>query len=395
MSEAIASDFSFKLLVGSGNAARAGRASTAHGAFDTPCFMAVGTQAVAKSLSPDQLRASGVQVLLANAYHLALRPGAEAVAALGGLQEMTRWRGPMLTDSGGFQIWSLGRGAANGAREDGGRLASRPVSLAPAITEEGARFRSHLDGSEHLFTPEGVISLEERLGADMMMCLDECLEYPAGFDRARQSAERTVRWAQRCRAAWKGRNALFGIVQGGSHRQLRVWSAERLAEMDFPGYAVGGLSVGEGPQVYREVLEYTLPALPVDKPRYVMGVGEPEDVLTAVELGADMFDCVLPTRNGRRGQVFTRGGKLRLKNARFRTDRAVIEEGCDCPACAGGFSRGYVRHLLAAGEVLGGTLCSAHNLRFFTRLVGDARSAVLEGRFTGWKRSALEPYGSA
>jgi queuine tRNA-ribosyltransferase len=368
-------DFRFELSAGGAGSARAGRARTAHGEFDTPCFMAVGTQAAAKSLSPDQLRASGVKVLLANAYHLALRPGAEAVAALGGLQEMTRWRGPMLTDSGGFQIWSL-----EGLSE---------------ITEEGARFRSHLDGSEHLFTPEGVISLEERLGADMMMCLDECLEYPAEFDRARLSAERTVRWAQRSRAAWGGRNALFAIVQGGSHRQLRVWSAERLSEMEFPGYAVGGLSVGEGSLVYREVLEHTLPALPVDKPRYVMGVGEPEDVLTAVELGADMFDCVLPTRNGRRGQVFTRGGKLRLRNARFRTDGAVIEGGCDCPACAGGFSRGYIRHLLAAGEVLGGTLCSAHNLRFFTRLVENARAAALEGRFTEWKRTTLEKYGAA
>ncbi len=386
--------FSFKLSAGDGTSARAGRAETAHGGFDTPCFMAVGTQAVAKSLSPDQLRASGVKVLLANAYHLALRPGAEAVEALGGLQEMTRWRGPMLTDSGGFQVWSLGRGAGGGGRASEPTPFPRPSPLAPVISEEGARFRSHLDGSEHMFTPEGVISLEERLGADMIMCLDECLEYPAEFDRARLSAERTVRWAQRCRAAWSGRGALFGIVQGGSYRQLRVWSAERLSEMDFPGYAVGGLSVGEGPGVYREVLEYTLPELPVDKPRYVMGVGEPEDVLTAVELGADMFDCVLPTRNGRRGLVFTRGGKLRLRNARFRTDRSTIEPGCDCPACAGGYSRGYVRHLLSAGEVLGGTLCSAHNLRFFTRLVEDARREALAGSFPGWKRTLLEDYGA-
>jgi len=367
--------FGFELLAGGPGSARAGRVRTAHGEFDTPCFMAVGTQGAAKSLSPDQLGAAGVRVLLANAYHLALRPGVEAVEALGGVQEMCRWPGPMLTDSGGFQIWSL-KGLSQ-------------------ITEEGARFRSHLDGSEHLFTPESVISLEERLGADMIMCLDECLEYPVEYDRARLSAERTLRWAERCRAAWGGKSALFGIVQGGSFRRLRVAAAEQLAGMGFSGCAVGGLSVGEGPLVYREVLEYTLPALPADKPRYVMGVGEPEDVLTAVELGADMFDCVLPTRNGRRGQAFTRAGKLRLKNARFRADRAVIEPGCDCPACAGGFARGYIRHLISAGEVLGGTLCSAHNLRFFTRLVEDARAAAMAGRFAERKREILEQYGTA
>jgi queuine tRNA-ribosyltransferase len=368
-------DFRFELLAGGAGSARAGRVGTAHGEFETPCFMAVGTQGAAKSLSPEQLRGAGVRVLLANAYHLALRPGVEAVEALGGLPEMSGWRGPMLTDSGGFQIWSL-KGLAQ-------------------LTEAGARFRSHLDGSERFFTPESVIALEARLGADMIMPLDECLEFPAELDRARQSAERTVRWAERSRAAWSGRGALFGIVQGGSYRQLREWSAGRLAAMGFAGYAVGGLSVGEGPLIFREVLEYTLPALPADRPRYVMGVGEPEDMLTAVELGADIFDCVLPTRNGRRGSCFTRTGKLRLRNAGYRADRAVIEAGCDCPACAGGFSRGYVRHLLAAGEVLGGTLGSAHNLRFFTRLLEDARAATLAGRFPDWKAETLERYGAA
>ena len=375
MSVSAPESFAFELSAGGADSARAGRVATAHGAFETPCFMAVGTQGAAKSLSPDQLAASGVQVLLANAYHLAMRPGAETVRTLGGLNEFSRWPGPMLTDSGGFQIWSL-KGLAE-------------------VCEEGARFRSHLDGSEHFFTPESVILLEEALGADMIMPLDECLEYPAELDRARQSAERTVRWAQRSRKAWSGRSALFGIVQGGSYRQLREESARRLVEMEFAGYAVGGLSVGEGPFVFREVLGWTLPLLPADRPRYVMGVGEPEDLLAAVEMGADMFDCVLPTRNGRRGSIFTRTGKLRLNNSCHRGDRSVIEPGCDCPACAGGFSRGYIRHLLSCGEVLGGTLCSAHNLRFFTRLVADARRAALEGRFAGWKRATLEAYGAA
>ncbi|MHC4914224.1 MAG: tRNA guanosine(34) transglycosylase Tgt [Planctomycetota bacterium] len=367
--------FGFELRAVGGGGARAGTVRTAHGAFDTPCFMAVGTQGAAKSLSPDQLRASGVEVLLANAYHLALRPGAETVRALGGLHGFARWDGPTLTDSGGFQIWSL-----KGLSE---------------ISEEGARFRSHLDGSEHFFTPEGVIRLEETLGADMIMPLDECLEYPAERDRARLSAERTVRWAERSRASASGACALFGIVQGGSYPELRVWSAERLVEMGFAGYAVGGLSVGEGPLVFREVLSCTLPVLPAEKPRYLMGVGEPEDLLKAVELGADMFDCVLPTRNGRRGQAFTGSGKIRLRNARFREDAAVIEPGCDCPACAGGFTRGYLRHLFSAGEVLGGTLVSAHNLRFFTRLTRAAREAIEAGRFAEWKAEWLEAYGAA
>ena len=230
--------FSFELLAGSVDSPRAGTVRTAHGSFRTPCFMAVGTQGAAKSLSPDQLRSSGIEVLLCNAYHLALRPGAEAVAGLGGLHEFARWPGPMLTDSGGFQIWSM-RDLAE-------------------LTEEGVRFRSHLDGSEHFFAPEGVISLEETLGADMIMPLDECLEYPAELDRARRSAERTVRWAERSLKAASGRCALFGIVQGGSHSELRVWSAERLVEMGFAGYAVGGLSVGEGPFVFGEVLRWTL-----------------------------------------------------------------------------------------------------------------------------------------
>ncbi len=375
MSAAAPDSFSFELAAGGAGSARAGTVRTAGGDFRTPCFMAVGTQGAAKSLSPDQLRASGVEVLLANAYHLALRPGAGTVAALGGLHEFARWPGPMLTDSGGFQIWSL-------------------TGLAE-LSEEGARFRSHLDGSELFFTPERVIALEETLGADMIMPLDECLEYPAEHDRARQSAERTVRWAERSLRAASGRSALFGIVQGGSYPELRVWSAERLVEMEFAGYAVGGLSVGEGPLVFGEVLACTLPALPADRPRYVMGVGEPEDLLRAIELGADMFDCVLPTRNGRRGSVFTLSGKLRLRNSRFRRDAAVISPGCDCPACAGGFSRGYIRHLLSAGEVLGGTLASAHNLRFFTRLTAEARAAALAGRFADWKREWLGNYAAA
>jgi len=368
-------NFSFDLEAGSADSARAGTVHTGHGSFKTPCFMAVGTQGAAKSLSPNQLRAAGVEVLLANAYHLALRPGERVVHELGGLHGFSRWSGPMLTDSGGFQIWSM-----KGLSE---------------ITERGARFRSYLDGSERLFTPEGVIVLEETLGADMIMPLDECLEYPAERDRARSSAERTVRWAERSRMAASGDSALFAIVQGGSYPELRVWSAERLVEMEFAGYAVGGLSVGEGPFVFGEVLSCTLPVLPAGRPRYVMGVGEPEDLLRAIALGTDMFDCVLPTRNGRRGMAYTFGGKMRLRNARFRTDRDVIEPGCDCPSCGAGFSRGYLRHLLAAGENLGGTLVSAHNLRFFTRLTAAAREAVLEDSFEEWMAEWLREYAAA
>jgi queuine tRNA-ribosyltransferase len=374
MSAAKPDIFGLQLEAVSGGA-RAGRVHTAHGSFATPAFMAVGTQGAAKSLSPEQLRGAGVEVLLCNTYHLALRPGAEVVRELGGLHAFAGWAGPMLTDSGGFQVWSLKRLAE--------------------ISEEGVRFRSHLDGSPQIFTPEGVIKLEEAFGADMIMPLDECLEYPADEERAKRSAERTVRWAERSLRAAGGTCALFGIVQGGAHRSVRTWSADRLVEMGFAGYAVGGLSVGEGPSVFREVLSWTMPLLPTDRPRYVMGVGEPEDMLTAVESGADMFDCVLPTRNGRRGLAFTFGGKLRLRNARFRTDRPVIEPGCDCPACGAGFSRGYLRHLLTVGENLGGTLVSAHNLRFFTRLMSEARSAVAEDRFAGWKSRFLTEYAAA
>jgi queuine tRNA-ribosyltransferase len=374
MSKVAPETFGFELLRGGVDSARAGVVRTAHGDFNTPAFMAVGTQGTAKGLSPSQLRQSRVQVLLGNTYHLALRPGAETVAKLGGLHEFSGWRGPMLTDSGGFQIWSLKK------------LAS--------LSEEGATFRSHLDGSKHVFTPEKVIYLEETLGADMIMPLDECLEYPAEENRAKLSAERTLRWAERSIEASTGKCALFGIVQGGAFRHLRIRSAEKLVEFGFAGYALGGLSVGEGPSVFRDVLSWTLSVLPQCSPRYIMGVGEPEDLLEAIEAGADMFDCVLPTRNGRRGMAYTRSGKLRLRNACFREDPAVIEAGCDCPACAEGFSRGYIRHLLNVGELLGGTLVAAHNLSFFSRLMAEARDAILDGRFVDWKRQWIRNYAS-
>lgn len=366
----MASPASFHLDATDGEA-RAGRAETPHGAFHTPCFMAVGTQGAVKLLTPDEVRGVGIEVVLANAYHLMLRPGAQVVEALGGLARFSGWDGPTTTDSGGFQIFS------------------QPELV--RVSEEGVRFTSHIDGARVFLSPERAVEVQGAIGADLVMCLDECLPYPVERSRAAESLERTLRWAARCREAHAraGRaQALFGIVQGATYRDLREEAAERLVEIGFDGYAIGGLSVGEGPAVLREVLDWTAPRLPEGRLRYLMGAGTPEDLLAAIGLGVDLFDCVLPTRNGRSATAFTRFGRLRLRNARHARDDSPVEEGCDCPCCKR-FSRGYLRHLFLAGEGTAGALLSLHNLRFYARLMHEARRAICGSRFASFCREFL------
>jgi queuine tRNA-ribosyltransferase len=375
-------------------AARVGRVTTPHGCFDTPAFMPVGTQATVKGLLPAQLSALGVQILLANTYHLLLRPGPDLVASQGGLQRWMNWPGPILTDSGGFQVFSLG-----------------DISR---IDEDGVTFKSHLDGATIELTPQRSMQVQNALGADIIMAFDDCppaqgaegkcpevqprrAEPRAGSqlpgERGKLAVERTLRWLDRCVAAHarKDDQALFGIVQGGTDLDLRRRCAMAVAQHDLLGYAIGGVAVGEGFAGLQAVVEYTAPLLPADRPRYLMGVGYERDILVAVRAGVDMFDCVLPTRNGRNACAFTRTGVLRLRNAQYAQDPQVIEPGCDCPACAGawvpagntgaavsGFSRSYLRHLFQAGEMLGPILVSAHNLRHFQRYMLDIRRAITD-----------------
>jgi queuine tRNA-ribosyltransferase len=357
-----------------GSAARLGVMHTPHGPVETPAFMPVGTQATVKGLTPDLLRAVGTRMLLANTYHLALRPGESVVAALGGLHRFMGWDGPILTDSGGFQVFSM---------------ADRVK-----LTESGVAFRSHLDGRLLDLTPERAVAIQQDLGADVAMCLDHCPALPASKEAIADAAARTVRWAARCKAAHsRPDQALFGIVQGGSHADLRAECAGRLVELDFPGYAVGGVSVGEGREEVRAALEVSTRHLPADRPRYLMGVGRPQDVLDAVATGIDLFDCVLPTRNGRNATCLTASGPVKLRNAAHRLDDRPVEEGCDCPACSR-FSRAYLRHLFLAGEMLGPILASAHNLAYLHRLTLRIREAIRAGRFVQFKAEALEALGA-
>jgi queuine tRNA-ribosyltransferase len=340
--------------------ARAGLWVTPHGAVRTPAFMPVGTAAAVKGLLPEQLREAGVEMLLANTYHLALRPGAETVAELGGLHRLMQWDGPILTDSGGFQVFSL----AELARLDDDRVA----------------FKSHIDGSLFELTPEKAIEIQELLGADCIMCLDECAPHGGGADRLAAAVDRTTRWARRCRQHHRRADqALFGIVQGGIDRRLRERSIEGLRPLDFPGYAIGGLAVGEEPRQMYATLEFTVPMLPADRPRYLMGVGRPEDLLECVLRGVDLFDCVMPTRNGRNAMAFTSAGVLRLRNAAHRNDPRPLDPECGCTVCRR-FSRGYLRHLFAADEMLGPILLSLHNVSYYERLMSDLRAACLENR---------------
>lgn len=349
----------FEVLATDG-AARRGRLHTPHGVAETPVFMPVGTQATVKGLTPDQLVAAGAQMVLANTYHLTLRPGDDLVAEMGGLHRFMRWDGPILTDSGGFQIYSL----------------------APTrrIDDQGASFRSHIDGSLLELTPERAVAIQENLGADVAMCLDECPPGDTPGDYLCVAVRRTILWAERCREAHRRPDqALFGIVQGGTDLALRQECAEALRALDFPGYALGGFSVGETPEQMAVALGPCAAMLPADKPRYLMGVGRPQDILAAVRSGIDMFDCVLPTRNGRNASAFTMEGPLRLRNAIHKRDPRPLEPCCGCYTC-GGFSRAYLHHLFLAEEMLGPTLLSLHNVAFYCRLMAEVRQAIEEGR---------------
>jgi len=351
---------------------RAGVLATPHGMVETPAFIPVGTKATVKGVLPETLREVGAQIVLANTYHLALRPGAETIRQLGGLHTVMAWDGPILTDSGGFQVFSL--------------AALRRVS------DEGVLFRNHIDGNEMLLTPELAVATQNDLGADIIMALDVCPPYPCSRAEVEEAVRLTLAWAPRSLAAHKREDqALWAIVQGGVEKDLRERCAAELVAMNFSGYAIGGVSVGEGHEHLKTVVGWTAPLLPADRPRYLMGVGEVRDVVAAVGAGVDMFDCVLPTRNGRNACAFTFGGMIRLRNEVHKTDRRPIEEDCDCPACRR-FSRGVLRHLFAADEMLGPMLVSAHNIRFFTRLFGRLRQAILAGRFDAEAQGLLDRY---
>ena len=352
--------------------ARVGRIYTPHGVFDTPMFMPVGTQATVKAVSPDELKAMGASIVLSNTYHLYLRPGADLVAEAGGLHKFMKWDGGILTDSGGFQVFSLG-----------------PLRK---ITEEGVSFRSHIDGSKHFLSPEKAIEVQMALGADIIMAFDECVPYPAEFEYARASTERTTRWAERCQKAHTRKDqALFGIVQGGMYKELRTRSAQDLVKMDFPGYAVGGLSVGEPKQLMYEMLEHTVPQLPQNKPRYLMGVGTPDCLVEGVMHGIDMFDCVFPTRVARNGTAMTSKGRLVVKNAQYARDFRPIDPDCDCYTCRN-FTRAYVRHLLKTEEIFGLRLTTIHNLHFLIHFMKKMRQAILDERFQAFRQEFWAHY---
>ncbi|HTI52163.1 MAG TPA: tRNA guanosine(34) transglycosylase Tgt [Planctomycetaceae bacterium] len=341
-------------------AARVGRWHTPHGDVETPAFMPVGTIGSVKGLAPQQLRDAGVQMVLANTYHLALRPGAEIVAELGGLHRFMAWDGPILTDSGGFQVFSLAK--------------------LTRLDDEQVVFRSHIDGNLLELSPERAVLIQEQLGADCIMCLDECPPHDVPEERMQTAVDRTTRWATRCRDAQRRTDqALFGIVQGGTNRRLREHSAQGLLPLDFPGYAVGGLSVGEPPEQMYATLDWTVPLLPADRPRYLMGVGRPEDLVEAVLRGIDLFDCVLPTRNGRNAMAFTHAGPVRLKNRVYQLDDRPLDPECGCPVCRQ-FSRAYLRHLFLVNEMLGPILVSWHNVAYYQKLLADLRQAIREGR---------------
>jgi queuine tRNA-ribosyltransferase len=348
-----------------GSGARLGELWTPHGAVKTPVFLPVGTRATVKSLTPEDLYSLGAELILANAYHLWLRPGAHVVKALGGLHRFMHWKRPLLTDSGGYQIFSLA-----------------PTSQ---VSEEGVIFQSHLDGSRHCLTPEEAVRVQEALGADIIMCLDECIPYPASDEQARQSTERTLRWARRCQGAkTRSDQALFAVVQGGTSPKLRRVCAEALVELDFPGYAVGGLSVGEPKDAMLEVAAAVLPRVPADRPCYLMGVGAPEDLVELVGLGADMFDCVLPTRSARTGQLFTTRGRIVIKNSRHQEEDSPIDERCTCYTCRH-YSRAYLRHLFLSKELLAYRLNTIHNLWYFLELMREMRRAIAAGSFAEFR----------
>jgi queuine tRNA-ribosyltransferase len=355
---------------------RRGRLTTAHGTIETPAFMPVGTAATVKAMTPEDVRATGAEILLCNTYHLMLRPGAERVAKLGGLHKFMNWQGPVLTDSGGYQVMSL--------------------SELCKLNEEGVTFQSHLDGSKHLLTPERSIQIQYLLDATITMCFDECTPYPATEEQAASSMRLSMRWAKRSKSAFVSRPGygLFGIVQGGVHPALRAESAAALIDIGFDGYAVGGLAVGEGTELMLSTLDATEPLLPVDRPRYLMGVGKPSDLVAAVARGVDMFDCVLPTRSGRTAQAFTSTGTLNLRNARHAEDSAPLDPDCRCPACRS-YSRAYLHHLTKANEILGAMLLTRHNLTYYQDLMTGMRSAIEAGGFAAFVASFAAKDGTA
>ncbi len=360
--------FSFKVFARDEETrARAGQLTTAHGSVPTPIFMPVGTRGSVKAVGPDDLINIGTRIVLANTYHLLIRPGHELIHRLGGLHKFMGWSGPILTDSGGFQVFSL--------------------TALRRMTDEGVTFRSHLDGSEVFLSPEKAVAIQEALGVDIMMCLDECTPFPADRDRTAQSAALTFDWARRCLAAWsrEGHSNLFGIVQGGMHRDLRRRSAEEIGGLPFPGIALGGLAVGEEMGLRLEMIETAAEVLSPDRPLYLMGVGTPEDIVEGIARGVDMFDCVMPTRNARNGQLFTRFGRMVIKNARYREDDRPVDEECGCYTCRH-FSRAYLRHLYVSGELLAYRLNSIHNLYYYLSLAARARAAVMEGKFSEFYR---------
>jgi len=349
--------------------ARAGLLHTRHAIVKTPVFMPVGTLATVKSLSTEELIEAGAQIILGNTYHLYLRPGCEVIKLFSGLHKFANWHKPILTDSGGFQVFSLAK--------------------LTKINDEGVTFQSHIDGSKHLLTPEKAVEIQLCLNSDIMMCLDNCIAYPSSKNEAKVSVELTSAWAKRCKKVWnenKGnQNLLFGIIQGGMFKDLRKISIEEMVEIGFNGYAVGGLSVGEPKDIMFDIAEFTLPVLPDTKPKYVMGTGMPEDLIELVSLGADMFDCVIPTRNARNGQMFTKHGTINISNSRFRYDTDPVEEGCTCYTCRN-YSRAYLRHLYIAKELLSYRLNTIHNIHYYTNLMKKIREAILNNEFETFKK---------
>ena len=354
--------------------ARLGKLYTPHGVIETPVFMPVGTQGTVKGMTPEEVRELGAGIILSNTYHLYLRPGHKLIEEAGGLHKFMNWDGPILTDSGGFQVFSLGE--------------------MRNITEEGVEFRSHIDGSKHMITPEKSIEIQNSLGSDIMMAFDECAPYPASREYIENSMKRTTRWAKRCKKFHKdwNRQGLFGIVQGGMYKDLRRKSAEDLVELDFPGYAIGGVSVGEPKELMCEILDFTTPLLPKDKPRYNMGVGTPDYLFESVIRGIDMADCVLPTRIARNGTLMTSRGKLVVRNAKYKKDFNKLDPECNCYTCSN-YSRAYLRHLFNVNEILGARLATIHNLYFLLELMENIREAIKEDRLLEYKNIFYKKYG--
>lgn len=353
--------------------ARLGKLHTPRGVINTPIFMPVGTAATVKAMTPEELKDMNAEIILSNTYHLYLRPGHELIERAGGLHKFMNWDRPILTDSGGFQVFSLGD--------------------LRKITEEGVEFRSHIDGSKHFLSPEKATEIQNALGSDIMMAFDECAPYPADYDYVKKSMERTTRWAKRCQEAHKNpdKQALFGIVQGGMYKDLREQSVRELVALDFPGYSVGGLSVGEPKELMNEVLDYTVPLLPEDKPRYLMGVGSPDALIDGVIRGIDMFDCVLPTRIARNGTCMTSQGKVVIKNAKYFDDFSPLDPECDCYTCRN-YTKSYLRHLFKANEILSSRLLSTHNLYFLINLMKDVRQAIMDDRLLDFRAEFFKKY---